>query len=737
MNQNTILHYSLLEKIGEGGMGVVYKAQDQKLERFVALKFLPPRVADNNEKRARFVIEARVTAALNHPNIATIYTIEETEDEVFIVMEFIEGTELSQIIAEGDMEETAIISIATQIAQGLMAAHDKMIIHRDIKSSNIMIKEDGLAKILDFGLAKLIGRTDLTKTGATLGTLGYMSPEQVRGEEIDKRSDLWSMGVVLYEMVAGHRPFMEDNYAAMLQAILLKDYVPLTTTNPNISRRLTEVVDKCLKKELTARYQNAQEILEGLSRLSDSYSKTLVAPIEKKKSIVVLPFDDLSPGSDNEYFSDGLTEEIIADLSKVHDLRVISRTSAMMLKGTDKDSRTIGRELNVQFLLEGSVRKAGNSLRITAQLIDALDDAHLWAEKYSGTLENIFEIQESVSQKIVEALKIELTPQESRLVAKKSVSPAAHQAYLQGRYYLNQATPEGFFKAIPYFGEAIEIEKSYALAYAGLATSYNYLGWSGGLPGDVFPKAKQAALTALKIDEMLPEAHLELGYTAMFHDMDWTTAEKHMERAIALNPSSSQAHLYYSWFLSSHLRFDESIASMKRASEMDPLSLVIQMNLPNIYHSKGDYVTMLELSQKTLEIAPHAITALLNAAWAHCEMEQYDEASRYFEKVVDIAGLSSKGLLGYAYGMAGHDKEAKTILEELMEPPVGEHVRPLQIAFVFIGLKQFDEAFVWLNNSFEQRSSPLLVLIQTTPMFNLTRSDPRYDDLLRRMNFKR
>jgi serine/threonine protein kinase len=499
MNDNSILHYSLIEKIGEGGMGLVYKAKDQKLERLVALKFLPPRVADHEERRARFLIEARVTAALNHPNIATIYAIEETEEEFFIVMEYIEGTELSQIIEDGEFDERTTIDIATQLAQGLMAAHEKMIIHRDIKSSNIMIKQDGLVKILDFGLAKLVGQSDLTKTGTTMGTLAYMSPEQLRGEEIDNRSDLWSMGIVLYEMVAGYRPFLDDNFAALLNAILTKTPRPIAGINPDVSGQLVEIIDRCLVKEVASRYQGTQEILDDLIRLRPSTSNVLVAPSAHKKSVVVLPFDDLSPGSDNEYFSDGLTEEIIADLSKVHDLRVISRTSTMMLKGTNKDSRTIGRDLNVQFLLEGSVRKAGNSLRITAQLIDALDDAHLWAEKYSGTLENIFEIQESVSRKIVDALKVKLSPEESRLVEKRTVNPAAHQAYLQGRYHVNMATPAGFQRALEYFEEAIELEEDYALAYAGLATAYGYLGWAGAKASEVVPLAKKAAKKRLRL----------------------------------------------------------------------------------------------------------------------------------------------------------------------------------------------------------------------------------------------
>ena len=376
----------------------------------------------------------------------------------------------------------------------------------------------------------------------------------------------------------------------------------------------------------------------------------------EKASIVVLPFVNMSSDQENEYFSDGLTEEVIADLSKVHELRVISRTSAMMLKNSSKDSKTIGRDLKVRYLLEGSVRKAGNSLRITAQLIDTHEDTHLWAEKYTGSLEDVFEIQETLSRKIVDACKVELTSEEMKLVKKKPVSPAAHQVYLRGRYHLNLASPEGFHQAIPYFKEAVKIENNYALAYAGMATAYNYLGWSGAIAKDVYPEAKRAAQKALEIDDRLPEAHLELGYTATFYDWDWEAAERHLKRAIELNPNSSQAYLHYSWYLFSQLQAEDSHAAIQKASELDPLSLVIQMNLPNYYHLIGDYDTMLELSQKTLEMAPFAITAILNAGFAYSEKGLFQEASHQFQRVVELTGLGLKGLLGYSLAMAG-DKE--------------------------------------------------------------------------------
>lgn len=477
----------------------------------------------------------------------------------------------------------------------------------------------------------------------------------------------------------------------------------------------------------------------GEHRPIDQKQAQIFAPGKEEKqkaSIVVLPFLNMSSDQENEYFSDGLTEEVIADLSKVHDLRVISRTSAMMLKGTNKDIKAIGRDLNVHYLLEGSVRKAGNNLRITAQLIDTLDDAHLWAEKYSGSLEDVFEIQETLSRKIVDALKVKLSPEESRLVERRAVDPNAHQASLQGRYHLNMATPEGFQNAIKYFEEAIKIESNYALAYAGLATCYNYLGWAGGIAEDVYPKAKQYAVNALEIDEMLPEAHIELGYTATFFDYDWVAAEWHLERAIELNPNSSQANLHYSWYLFSQLRAEESYAAITRASELDPLSIIIQMNQPNYFHLKGDFDIMLQLAKNTLKIAPYAITALLNAGFAYCEKGLYDNASVEFEKVVELTGSGSKGLLGYSCAMAGQSDKALRILNNLKELSEVEYIQPMQIALVLIGLRQFDQAFPLIEKAYEERSSPFIPLIRTLPMFHLLRDEPRYNKLVRRLNFQ-
>ncbi len=467
--------------------------------------------------------------------------------------------------------------------------------------------------------------------------------------------------------------------------------------------------------------------------INDELTPTLDSMLEA--SIVVLPFVNRSSDEENEYFSDGLTEEIIADLAKVRKLRVISSTTAMMFKNSEKNSQTIGKELNVHYLLEGSVRKAGRKVRITAQLINTLDDAHVWAEKYSGSLEDIFEIQETLSRKIVSALKVQLTPEESKLVEKNPAHPDAHDAYLKGRYHLNMATPQGFLKALEFFQKAVELDDQYALAYAGLATAYNYLGFAGFKASDVFPKAREAAKKAHQLDNLLAEAFIELGYMTTFYEWDWERAEKYIERAIELRPNSSQAHLTHHWFLFTQNRAEECWAAISKASELDPLSMIIHMNRPNYFQLIGDIERMLQYSLNTLELNPYAITALLNAGWAYMMMERFTEAADMFKTVVQLTGSGQKGQWAYALARSGQKKAAESVLEELLNPSEADFIRPLQIASAFIGLKQFDQAFAWLARAYEENASPLMAFIWVLPSSEPIREDPRFQALLKRLKF--
>ena len=567
-------------------MGVVYKAQDTKLDRIVALKFLTRSLSCDPAAKERFISEAKAASALNHPNITTIHDISENKGAQFIIMEYIEGATLKEL-SSSELELKKFIEIAIQLCQGLQAAHQKQIIHRDIKSDNIKIAPGNRVKIMDFGPAKLKSATPLTKAGTTVGTVAYMSPEQAQGRELDQRTDVWSLGVVLYEMLTGKLPFRGEYEQAIIYSILNEEPEPVTSLRPTVPVELEQIVDKTMAKNVNQRYENADELLRDLRQVQESLKAT--SATASSKSIAVLPLENISPDKENEYFSDGLTEEIIMNLSKIKDLKVISRTSAMHYKGTNKPLRQIAKELGVQYILEGSVRKHGSDLRITAQLIDAVQDAHLWAEKYNGTLDDIFDIQEKVAEKIVEALKVELTTGEQQQLSRRYTDDTeAYQLYLRGRFFWSKRTEEGFERAIGYFNQSIEKDPNYALASVGLADAYILMGvYCYQRPHEVMPKARQAAQKALELDNKLAEAHASLAHMRMLYDWDWPGAEKQFQRAIELNPGYAPAHLWYSLTLSSIGRLEEALIEIKRAQELDPLSLIINTDVGLVHYLAG------------------------------------------------------------------------------------------------------------------------------------------------------
>ena len=517
---------------------------------------------------------------------------------------------------------------------------------------------------------------------------------------------------------------------------------------PGVNRPLRLSDDRNFNQEKTD-YKNQVnkvanailEIVRGLrtdDKLKPAQSTpTITDRTVPTKSIAVLPFENISNDPDQEYFSDGLTEEIIADLSKLSSLHVISRTSAMVFKGSKKDIKTIGQELNVRYLLEGSVRKAGNKLRITAQLIDASTDAHVWTEKFDGVLEDVFEIQEKVARSIVESLRLELTPQESaRLVAKSPADPAAHELYLAGRYHLHQTSPSEMIKAIELFENAIGMDSTYAQAYAALANCYVYLGFLGAIAEDVYPKAKEAATKALEIDEALAEAHAMLGYAATYYDWDWATAERELKRAIALNPNYAQGYLHYSWYLATQNRLEESRAAILRAKEVDPFSIVIHANLSNYFYFNRDHEEALVQSRKALELAPEAPIVLLFHGMTCLGNGLHREAAEVFKKLVDNTGGSPgfKGYLGYCYARLGDKTAAISVLDELINLSKTGYVPAFQFAFVLLGLEQFEEALTWLEKAFDERSS-WFPHIRHDSIFDPLRDFPRFQELVKRMNF--
>ncbi len=735
----TISHYKILEKLGEGGMGVVYKAQDTKLNRHVALKFLPHHLTDNETERARFLQEARAASALNHPNITTIHDILENKGQNFIVMELIEGPNLKELSAT-KLELSKIIEIAIQLCQGLQAAHQKQIVHRDIKSDNIKIAPENRVKIMDFGLAKLKSATPLTKAGTTVGTIAYMSPEQASGKEVDQRTDLWSFGVVLYEMITGQLPYRGEYEQAVIYSILNEEPEPVTSLRSAVPVELEQIVDKAMAKDVNQRYGNADEFLRDLRQIQENLKVTSGAA--SSKSIAVLPLDNISPDKENEYFSDGLTEEIIMNLSKIKDLKVISRTSAMHYKGTKKPLKQIAKELQVQYVLEGSVRKQGSDLRITAQLIDAVQDAHLWAEKYTGTMEDVFEIQEKVAQQIVRALKIQLTPHENQVLKKSPTTDTeAYQLYLRGRFHWNKRTEEGFKRGIEYFNQAIEKDPNYALAYAGLADAYILLGvYCYVPPQESMPKAKAAAQKALQFDPFLAEAHASLAHLKMLYDWDWAGAEKQFQRAIELNPGYAPAHLWYSLTLSSMGKLEEALTEIKRAQELDPLSLIINSDVGLVHYLAGRYDQAIEIYHQTLEIDQNFYVAHIALSLAYVQKGQSEEAIREAERAFSLSGYSTLVLavLGYVYAATGRKQDAAEVLIKLQKVSRERYVSAFSIAHIYAGLGEKDQALTWLQKSYQERQLFLVHSpVKVDPAFLFLRSEPKYIELLRKVGLEK
>ncbi|MFH1679391.1 MAG: protein kinase [Candidatus Eisenbacteria bacterium] len=773
----TISHYRVLEKLGEGGMGVVYRAEDTKLGRTVALKFLPPELTKDSEAKQRFVREAQSASSLSHPHITTIYEIDEAEGLTFIAMECIEGGSLKKKIHAGPLPLDEAIGVAIQVAEGLQEAHEKGIVHRDIKPDNVMVTPKGQAKIMDFGLARSAGKTTLTKEGTTLGTVAYMSPEQARGEAVDHRTDIWSLGVVLYEMITGRLPFRGDHEPAIVYSILNEDPEPPTAVRTGVPMELERIVGKCLAKEAGGRFQRADELLVDLRSLARGSERAATAPRPEKRersrvrtvliavgvlvafaaasaviqrifyrgapsaidSIAVLPLENLSGDPEQEYFADGMTEALIADLAKISALRVISRTSAMRYKGTDKSLPQIARELNVQAIVEGAVVQAEGRVRITAQLIHAPADKHLWAESYERDLTDVLALQGAIARAIAQEIRVALTPQEeARLTSARRVNPEAFQLYLTGRYHLDKRSGEGLRKAVEFFRESIEKDPAYAEAYAGLADSYTLLANYGFLrPMEVLPKAKAAALQALEIDETIAEAHTSLARIRMAYDYDWDGAERGFQRAIELNPGHALSHQWYAALLCAKGRLDEAFAEKNRAQELDPLSLSARRGSAFIYYFQHRYDEAIAETRKVLEMDPGLEAAYWDLGLAFVKKEMHQEAIAAFERGVILSGSGPSLLagLGYAYGMAKFQAEALEVHRGLMARAEREYVSPYDLAILAVGLGEKDEALTWLEEGFAVRAGGMSY-VGVDPVFDHLHDDPRFEELLNNLGLE-
>ena len=734
-------HYEITGELGAGGMGIVLRAHDTKLDRDVAVKVLPDRLANERGALRRFQQEARAVAALNHPNVVTIHAVDERDGVHFLAMELVEGQGLSELIGGEPLSLARFFEVSVPLADALATAHDEGITHRDLKPANVMITAAGRVKVLDFGLAKFVGlrheqeatlSAPLTERGAAVGTFPYMSPEQLEAKAVDHRSDIFSLGVVMYELIAGRRPFVGDSGPSLASAILRDDPPSLAVARAGLPAALVHLIERCLEKAPDRRYQSADELrreLEAVRRDHESGVTVGAAPPTRDKAIAVLPFTNMSADPENEFFSDGVSEEIINALGRIEHLHVAARTSAFSFKGQQVNLRDIGRQLNVNTVVEGSVRRAGTRLRITAQLVNVADGYQIWSERYDRELEDVFAIQDEIARTIVERLKVALTGDvagQGPLVKAATANSEAYELYLRGRALLYQrglSVPQ----ALECFKQAVALDAEYAQAWTGLADAHTVLGQYGFVhPAKTMPQAKDAALRAVALDDTLGEAHGALGGALLLHDWDADAAERALERAVALNPGHIQARGWYALFLLSWVRgrFDEAVPHTTQIVRQDPLSTG---------YAAGVHTLALAYANRTDEAVDHGTAVIDRDATSYLALfalqQAYVVASRFAEAIdvsrlaLDVSGRHQWALasLAHAYARKGHVREARAVYEEMVARSSREHMQPSVVAVAAAAAGLEREAVALIDEALAQRDPAMINTIKHFPAYEPVR----------------
>ncbi len=777
MTGQTISHYKILEKLGEGGMGVVYKARDTVLDRFVALKFLPGHLTASDAERARFFQEAKAASALNHPNACTIYRIDQHEGQYFIEMEYVDGSTLREKIPVA--RTTDAIAYAMQIGEALQEAHAKGIVHRDIKAENIMVNSRSEIKVMDFGLAKLKGSMNLTRTSSTVGTLAYMAPEQMQGGEADARSDIFSFGVVLFEMLAGRTPFRGEHEAAMMYSIVNEEPEPIAKYRPDVSPELERIVKRALEKDPSDRYQSAADMVSELGRLQKQTARVPVAAVRRERavqkterprprtwlfvsfggallflaaagllylwflkpkdsirSMAVLPLVNVGGNPDSEYLSDGFTESLINTLSKLPGVKMMSSSSVFRFKGKDTDPQTAAHELGVGAVLTGRIRKQGDDLTISVELINAQDNSHIWGGQYTRNLSGMIGLESEISREVSNQLKITLTGDEQKhLTEHGTENTEALELYMKGLYALNKRSKDGFEKARQYFQGAIDKDPSYAQAYAKLADVYELMGSYYYITAkDVLEKTQSAILKALELDPSLGEAHVSMAVLAENFQWDWATAEREYKKGLELNPNYATGRQWYGEFLMAMGKFSESREHLQKARELDPLAPVIYAAVGNELLIEKRFDEAIAQFKKSIELESGFSRSREGLSMCYFLTGRSDESLREIDQAIVSSDSAPEyiSIRGYLLGRMGRTPEAKEVLALLLGLSEHQYMSPFLIGVVYTGLDDKDRAFQWFDRAADVHDNGL-EYAKVDPTFDPLRTDRRFQDLLRKV----